>query len=316
MRHLFLIDPLEKLNIKKDSSLMLAHTIKESGDEVYLLFEKDFAFINHLKINVPVFSFNSSWDGESYYLKEFSLTNSKMITVDRECCLHMRFDPPFDARYLRYLWLLSFIEQKGVRVVNSAQGILKYNEKLTALAHPSSALSYVGGESEAFFTFIQLLKEKGFTDLILKPLDLFQGMGVTKISLNDPLLRDLFQQKVLEFKGVLVAQPFLKEVYQGEVRSIYFKGKELGSILKRPPEGAFLANIAQGAHYFPTTLSLQQRQACDEVAQQLLKEGIDWIAFDILGESLSEVNVTCPGLLVEVSNALKTNLALTLLEQF
>jgi glutathione synthase len=98
------------------------------------------------------------------------------------------------------------------------------------------------------------------------------------------------------------------------VRSLYFKGQELGSILKIPKAGEFLANIAQGAGFHAIELSANLKKECDDICKHLMSEGVDWVAFDILDNHVSEVNITCPGLLVEVSYAHKKNFAKTIAE--
>jgi glutathione synthase len=123
-----------------------------------------------------------------------------------------------------------------------------------------------------------------------------------------------FREKVIELGGPVIVQPYIKAVEKGEVRSVFFKGRELGSIMKTPKDGEFLSNIAQGATFGPHTLSETSRRRCEEVVRELAAHGVDWIAFDILADSITEVNITCPGLLVEVSYAHKRNLADELIE--
>jgi glutathione synthase len=98
-------------------------------------------------------------------------------------------------------------------------------------------------------------------------------------------------------------------VTKGEVRSLYFKQVEIGSILKVPKAGEFLSNIAQGATFTTHVLSDLSRSRCEAIVKELAAFGVDWIAFDILGDAITEVNITCPGLLVEVSYAHQKNLA-------
>ena len=143
----------------------------------------------------------------------------------------------------------------------------------------------------------------------MKPLDLYQGYGVEKISINQLEIEKKFESKVKENNGPIVVQPFCKEVENGEIRALYFKGKELGSILKIPKKGEFLANIAQGADFHAIELSPIVKKECDRICIELMRDGVDWVAFDIMGEHVSEINITCPGLLVEVSFAHKKNLA-------
>lgn len=314
MKHILFIDPIEKLNPKKDSTLMLATTMKKAGMEVYLLFEKDFYLSNKLNPEFQVYDFSSEFYEDGCYLKSFQLEALSLQALTIQDIIHMRIDPPFDTRYLRYLWMLRFYQEQGIRVMNSPDGILKYNEKLHAYAQPSSLASYVGSSVSEFMKFAELMKKEQHLELILKPLDLFQGIGVEKISIDRQDLRAKFESKVLENNGPVVAQPFCKEVTKGEIRSLYFKGIELGSILKIPKTGEFLANIAQGADFHAIELTKSVKEECNRICAELLLDGVDWVAFDIMGEHVSEVNITCPGLLVEVSFAHKKNLASVLLE--
>lgn len=314
MKHILFIDPIEKLNPKKDSTLMLATTMKKAGMEVYLLFEKDFYLSNKLNPEFQVYDFSSEFYEDGCYLKSFQLGALSLQQLTIQDIIHMRIDPPFDTRYLRYLWMLRFYQEQGIRVMNSPDGILKYNEKLHAYAQPSSLASYVGSSVNEFMKFSELMKKEQHLELILKPLDLFQGIGVEKISIDREDLRAKFESKVLENNGPVVAQPFCKEVTKGEIRSLYFKGIELGSILKIPKDGDFLANIAQGADFHAIELTKSVKEECNRICAELLLDGVDWVAFDIMGEHVSEVNITCPGLLVEVSFAHKKNLASVLLE--
>ena len=315
MAHIFFIDPLEKLSIKKDSSLMLAATMQKLGMDVKILFEKDFYVSNNSPLALGMYNFKAEFNADGAHLDSLVLTTPKIVELSSKDILHMRIDPPFDTRYLRYLWMLTYIETKGVKVINSPAGILKFNEKLHAYAQVSSLASYVGSSSYGFKKFIESLPSG--SEVILKPLDMYQGIGVEKISMQDTeLATERFSLKVLENNGPIVAQIFCAEVRQGEVRTLYFKGKELGSILKIPKDGDFLANIAQGASFHGIDLSPAIKKECDQICKHLMSEGVDWVAFDILDNHVSEVNITCPGLLVEVSFAHKKNFAHIIAESF
>lgn len=312
MKHIMFIDPIEKLNPKKDSTLMLAATMKGQGIDVALLFEKDFYVTNQGETVFRLYNFSSEFYEDGAYTRKFTLEDSYLYPLKTNDVIHMRIDPPFDTRYLRYLWMLRFLQGKGIKVLNSPDGILRYNEKLHAYSQPSSLHTYVGSSPDGFMEFVSRLSL--VPELILKPLDLFQGMGVEKVSTTQPDLLEIFRKKVADNNGAIVAQPFCPEVAQGEVRALYFKGKELGSILKVPKSGEFLANIAQGAAFHAIELDPPLKLECDRICRELMEEGVDWVAFDILGGHVSEVNITCPGLLVEVSFAHKKNFALKIIE--
>lgn len=311
MRHLLLIDPLEKLNIKKDSTLMLALAMQRRGIEVYVLFESDFAIQNGETHKLKVHSFEGSLKEDGIYLESFKTTGVKILELSSSDVLHMRLDPPFDSRYLRVLWMLDHLVSQGIRVLNDPKGIMLFNEKLYAYRQKGAFPSYVGASLRLAQEFVASLKPAP-EHLILKPMDLYSGIGVEKLSLDEWEKR--FEEKVIELAGPVIVQPFKTEVLQGEVRSLYFKGQELGSIMKVPKKGQFLSNIAQGATFSPHTLSEISRERCERIVKELAQYGVDWVAFDILADSVTEVNITCPGLLTEVSYAHKKNLADTLID--
>lgn len=309
MKHVFFIDPLEKLNIKKDSTLLTALEFQKNGIETYLLFEKDFYLRNDEKQSLEVYSFSGLNKKDSFYIDSFVIDKTNVINLNSGVCLHMRIDPPYDMRYQRYLWILrSFQNLYGVKVLNDPLGIMKYNEKLIAMELDEHIQSFVGSSLFGFNKFCKKLVEQGADELILKPLDLYSGIGVEKLSLKDLNLESIFNDRVKKYGGAIIAQPFMKEVYKGEYRSVFFYGQEVGSILKIPQKGEFLTNIAQGAQFKGIKLPESAYKQCKRIADDLMHENIPFLAFDILGNTITEVNVTCPGLFVEVSEANKINL--------
>jgi glutathione synthase len=312
MKHIFFIDKLEKLNPKKDTSLMMAASFKERGEKVFLIFEDDFYIDNKNVSNFKLYTFDHSFYKDSFYLEKFLILNAENLELHKNDVIHMRIDPPFDTRYLKFLWMLKFLEDQGIKITNSPVGILKYNEKLYAYAQESSLPTFIGSSIESLKLFLN--KNSDVEDFILKPLDLFQGIGVEKIKKSDAHFFNRFLEKVKENNGAIIVQKFNPSIYHGEIRALFYKGKELGSILKKPKDGVYLANIAQGASFDKIELSSHLMNECRLICKELDRDGVEFVAFDIMGESISEINITCPGLLVEVSIAHKKNLAYCFLE--
>jgi glutathione synthase len=306
MRQLLLIDPISKLNIKKDSSLMLALAMQRRGIETYIFFENDFAIHNQGIQKLRVHSFEGSLKEDGIYLDSFETTDEKVIELNSTDMIHMRLDPPFDSRYLRILWMLDHLVSLGIQVMNDPRGIMQFNEKLYAYRSQGATPSYVGQNLKLAQQFVQSLNPRP-SALILKPMDLFSGIGVEKLPLDNWFKR--FEEKVIELQGAVIVQPFVEAVTTGEIRSLFFKGEEIGTILKTPKDGEFLSNIAQGATFYAEPLSAVAKSRCVPIVKELMDYGVDWVAFDILADAVSEVNITCPGLLVEVSYAYRKNLA-------
>lgn len=315
MRHIFFIDPMDKLNIKKDSTLMMALSFKQMGEECYFLFEEDFYIRNDQKATLKVYPFDGAFKKEGFYLENLELKTSIDIDVLETDFIHMRIDPPYDTRYQRYLWMLDFLKQQtGAKVLNDPIGIMKNNEKLIAYKNCDIGhQSYVGSSLSGFNLFCTNLRNNGYQSIILKPLDLYSGIGVEKVELSDEKIEFKFTSKSKEFDGAIVCQPFIEDVYDGEYRSLYFDGVEIGTILKKPNEGEFLANIAQGAKFEKVQLPNKLKGMCDEMALELKEQGVRLVAYDLLGGRINEVNVTCPGLIVEVSYAYNENLCTRIL---
>ncbi len=309
MKHLFLIDSPENLVISKDSSLLWALSLKERGEYVRLLFRENLT-ISTLYAELEVCDFfGSIGNGTIFFIENFALDGppGERIRLGPECIIYMRLDPPIDLEYLEALWKLEFLRSRfKVRVSNHPVALAGMNEKLLAFALAKRPLpSYIGPPGRERDRFIKDLIAKGVKDFIAKPLDLFQGRGVRRFSSKEYLAGKI------ESEGGLIYQPFYQDIFQGEVRALFFQGEFRGAILKRPAPGGFLTNIAQGGSYEAIDLKTDDPkifQECEVVAQSLLEDGIDLIAFDVMGDALSEANITCPGLLVEMSNAFKRNL--------
>lgn len=313
MAHCFFIDHIDKLVIKKDSTILLATTLQNMGVEVYVIFEDDFYIDNYNNSQIEVSEFKSILEDDQIHIKSFQLTSQKQIKLSESDTIHMRLDPPFDTRYLRILWMLEFISKKtGAVILNSPRGIMFNNEKILAFEQENSLDSFIGNSIKGFTKFLDDSLKQDVKSIILKPLDLYQGIGVERVFITQSNIEEvinIFKNKSEELNGAIIAQPFDESIFNGEVRSLYFDGVELGSILKVPQKNNFLANIAQGATYKKHILNNVQENSCNLVASKLKEYGVRFIAFDLLGDNLSEVNITCPGLLVEVSSAFKKNLA-------
>ena len=307
MKHIILLDPITKLTVNKDSTLLFAKALKDSGNSVYFLFPEDF-IISTVDSDIELSSL-------SFKVENGSISSVEMVkTIDQISpgdIVHMRLEPPFDSNYLRVLWLLRFVQSKGVRIINDPAGIMNYQEKIYPMQSKNSTPTAVIRKFSQYKKFVHNFPEE--KKFILKPLDLFQGYGVTKINIDE--FSDLqFTDLLNSFGGLGIIQPFLNQIKQGEIRSTFFAGEEIGSILKIPPEGSFLANIAQGATFQKIELSAGVKKECKLIANELNAIGVPWVAFDLLDGKISEANTTCPGLIYETSKAYGENLALKIID--
>ena len=230
MRHVFIIDPLEKLVIKKDSTLLLAHTLSARA-EVLISFEKDWFFESGRgKKEVRCYQFDSELvDG--YHLKKFETTDEQMVELNREVLVHMRKDPPFDRSYLHMCWILQEVVKTGAKVINDPSQLLMINEKLIAYADPNTIPTLISRDVSVGVQYADKLRKEGHESVIIKPLDLYQGIGVQKVNIDNELSQKL-EKAIEDYQGVYVMQPFVKKVEEGEIRSVFFANQHIGSIIK------------------------------------------------------------------------------------
>jgi glutathione synthase len=215
-------------------------------------------------------------------------------------------DPPMNDHYVNALMILREWKHCGIRISNDVDGILGHQEKLTAYRqYPHALPSFVGGVGAGLADFVHMQLASGVTEFIVKPLNAYSGIGVAKLP-GAEIIEKLKTPNAFEY-SYLVCQPFWKGIHQGEFRSVFWKQKYLGSIIKRPKSGEYMANIAQGATFAAAEISPAVKKICEKINRELAADGIDLVAYDIMEDKISEVNVTCPGLLVELSHAHQKN---------
>lgn len=304
-QHIFIIDPLEKLVVKKDSTLLLAHTLGQR-ESAFVSFENDWFFESgEGSKTIKCYEFKAELE-DGFHLKSFQTTQQVELDLNENVVIHMRKDPPFDRTYLHLCWILQEVAKTGAKIINDPSQLLMINEKLIAYAATGTIPTVIARNAEIGVEFAKKMATAGYQEVIIKPLDLYQGIGVMKVAIDDYLAGNL-NQAIEDYQGVFVIQPFISKVSEGEVRSVFFAGEHIGSIIKIPPQGSYLANIAQGAKYHKVDLKPEVMQNCLRFSKELMAKGVPFTAFDILDDKISEINITCPGLLVEVANALEAN---------
>ncbi len=290
--HLFVIDPLESLNVALDSSLRIMHELAKLGHQVFC------CTINQLSWS----STQASADAHCAQIKfksgatNFSLQHHVNRSLKSFSAIHMRKDPPFDMDYVTATWLLDSAIG-ATRIYNSPQALRQYNEKLTILKFPRDChQSLVSSDPDALFRFAH---DQGGGDAVLKPLTLFGGRGVERIQLSDgeALIRKKLEEATANRTSPRLIQPFDPAVFIGEVRAFSAFGEPIAWCLKRPAHGNFLANTRAGAtleHYTPNHVEVER---VTRIARALLKDGVAFIGFDLIGGHVSEINLTSPRLL-------------------
>ena len=207
----------------------------------------------------------------------------------------MRKDPPVDQDYLVTTQLLSLLPRTA-SVLNDPRALRNWNEKLVILQFPRSIPpTLVSADRGEITRFVR--SQNGIA--CAKPLEGFAGKGVRRLETNDPNSITAIDEMTLYGSRPIMVQRFLPEVAEGEKRIFFVDGRPLGALLKIPPTGSFLTNPDLGGHLAPTTLSIKERRICAEISPFLKKNNIFFAGVDMIGERLTEINITSPGLVWE-----------------
>lgn len=296
MRHLFIIDPLEKLNLKLDSSLRMAGALAEKGASVYCCDAYELA---QTRDDDSAFGYARALHfkkGRSLDGLEISAKKEK-IPLKNFDAIHMRKDPPFDLEYLTATWLLNDAA-KFTKVYNDPKALRGLNEKLAIFRYPEfCAPTLVSAQEDELWEFL-MQTAKG--EAVLKPLHFHGGRGVKRLSLKSDGEAKCRQSLHEEFKDGItwrLMQPFNPAIHGGELRVFAAGGKTISWCRKIPQEGNFLANTAAGARIEKMLPDKKIQTRLEHIAKDLMNEGVYFIGFDVIGDLVSEINITSPRLL-------------------
>ena len=293
--HLFVIDPIESLNFPLDSSLRIARALREIGHETYICTPSQIEWGSREGCAV---AFARSLHSRENDISRYHLDPEKKLRLDFFKAIHMRKDPPYDLSYITCTWLLDTAAKAGVKVLNSPRSLRDYNEKLSIFQFPEAIQD--GLISTNPNSLMGFLKNEAKGDAVLKPLTLFGGRGVIRLTLKESNQSEIMQTLSYETANGMehrLIQPFDKKIFEGEVRVFTARGEAVSWCLKKPHGDNFLANTRSGA-----TLETYEPSDCEVkmiegIAQKLLREGIYYLGFDVIGGYVSEINLTSPRLL-------------------
>lgn len=292
MKLLFIVDPLENLKIPKDTSVAIMREAASRGHTLYTCLQHDIFLRNELvKINVAEFNFTEG-------VKWYALNDQKEISPKDFDVIIMRKDPPFDNEYLYSTYLLELAVNQGARVLNSPGAIRGWNEKLSVAKFPQFAPEFiVTSNSELIRTFLNQQK-----DIIVKPLDGMGGSGIFRLTQSDPNLGVILETATQFGTQTVMAQRYLPQILQGDKRIIVINGEPLPYALARIPKaGETRGNLAAGGTGVAQPLSKRDIEIATTVGKVLKENGLFLVGLDVIGDYLTEINVTSPTGMVEIS---------------
>ena len=218
----------------------------------------------------------------------------------------IRTDPPVDANYLHDTHILSMAQAEGVLMVNDPQGLRDYNEKLAALLFPQCCPpTLVSRDAKALRDFVA---EQGHC--VLKPLDGMGGRSIFQVRAGDPNTNVILETLTQHGRELALAQRYLPEIRDGDKRILIVDGEPVPYCLARIPQGnEFRGNLAAGGRGEGRPLSERDRWIAAQVGPELKRRGMLFVGLDVIGDYLTEVNVTSPTCIRELDQQFGLNIA-------
>ena len=281
---LFITDIYKNLNIKKDTSVLM---IEEAIKNNFIVFQCE---LNDLFVQDGIVHASSrNIISAGLTQVEGILKEDKKISDFKFS--FMRKDPPVDENYLNALHLLGLAEKQGATIFNKPNSIKEFNEKIFAL-HFNKYVpkTLITSNIEKIKDFYELHKK-----IIVKPLDGMGGISIYKIDdLNEDNL-NIINEMTNSEQTKIICQEFLEDIYDGDFRVLIIHGEPFEKTLARiPQKGNFKGNLAAGGKGTAMDISDFQRKLGEEIGEYLIKMGINFAGIDIIGEYLTEINITSP----------------------
>lgn len=290
---LFVMDPIESINIKKDTTFVVMLEAQKRGHRVSYCELKDL-FIKDGK------GHTQSTTVKLKRAKDFfKKGKSSVHKLDDFDIVWMRKDPPFNMDYIYSTYILSLVDESSTHVINHPKGIRESNEKIYSLHFrdyiPPTLVTKDIGRLNDF------LEETG-GEIVVKPLDGFGGEGIFYVKSGDFNKGPVFESITNFGSTFVMAQKFIKNVSKGDKRIIILNGEPIGAVLRVAAKGEFRSNFHSGGHPEVTSLTKRDLDICEAVKPRLLEDRLSFVGIDVVGGFLTEVNTTSPTCVQEINH--------------
>jgi glutathione synthase len=293
MKFLFVADPIQTFKPQKDSTLAMMAAAQKAGHQI---FHGNVGGLNWSRNHVRMVCHEIKVDRAKRPWFEL-IAESDLALKDFDAVL-MRADPPFDDEYLANTWLLSQAVREGARVFNSPTGLREHSEKLSIAEFPELTTPTIVTRSiEGIRDF-----HREHQDIIVKPLDGMGGMGIFRVGPDGINLGSIVETLGENGRRALMAQKYLPEITQGDKRLLMIRGKPVPYVLARVPQaGDIRGNLAAGGKGEARPLTDAEKKIADALGKKLYDRGLFLVGLDIIGDRLTEINVTSPTCFVEIT---------------
>ena len=295
------MDPIANINVKKDTTLAMLLAAQRRGWELYYMEQNNLSLDQGLARG-EVRRLSVQDNPEGWY----ELGSPQDIALYELDVLLMRKDPPFDMDFIYSTYILEAAQRAGTLVVNDPRSLRDCNEKLFATQFPQCCPPLIVAASAARLKAFHA--EHG--DVIFKPLDGMGGASIFRVKAGDPNLSVIIETLTDHGRQQIMAQKFLPEIVAGDKRILLVDGEPAEYGLARiPMSGETRGNLAAGGSGVAMPLTDRERWICAKVAPVLREKGLLFVGLDVIGDYLTEINVTSPTCVRELDRAHELDIA-------
>jgi glutathione synthase len=295
----FQIDHPDSLNYRTDSTLPIILESQKRGFKNYV-FQPHNVFMN----NKGIFAYANQIKFKSQSLNSFIISNKRILNLNNCKFLFIRQDPPFDMTYITSLYLLELLSKK-VRIVNDPKGIRNAPEKILMLQFskiiPPTLITRSPNEIKKF--------SNKYSSLIIKPLYGNGGESVFLLEKKDKNFNQIVENFLNKSSEPFILQKFIPEVKKGDKRVLIVNGSPVAAVQRVPKNNDIRSNIHVGGTVVKTKLTKNDLKICDTIKEELIKNNLFFVGIDIIGNYLTEINVTSPTCIQEIKKFSKIDVS-------
>ena len=301
------MDPIQSINFKKDTTLEMLLQAQGRGWELYYMEQNDL-FVRDGRAwarqrALEVFRDAGNWFSLDQDQDQDSNTPAPLANLD---VILMRKDPPFDLEYVYTTYILELAQKEGALIVNSPSALRNCNEKMFTSWFPDCTPPTL--VSRNYADLRNFLSEQD--DIIIKPLDGMGGASIFRLRTSDPNVGVILETITELQSRFVMAQRFIPEIVDGDKRILLIDGEPVPYALARiPASGETRGNLAAGGHGVGVPLSENDLRICARVAPDLRERGILFAGLDVIGDFLTEVNITSPTCVRELNDQFDLDIA-------
>lgn len=304
MKLAFILDQLDTIKIYKDSSFAMMHEAASRGHQLFVMQQGDLAWKNGQVVGFScALELTGQTDIGSYWYKKGGVEEVPLQEFD---VVLMRKDPPFDMEYIYSTYLLELAENQGARVINSPRGIRDHNEKFSiAKFSRFTPPTLVTRQQHLIRDFLNEYK-----DIVLKPLNGMGGASVFRVHNADHNISVIIETLTQYGTCTIMAQRYIPEIAQGDKRILLIAGEPVPYMLARIPKmGELRGNLAAGGFGIVKPLTGFDREIAKSIGPSLNDQGLKLVGLDVIGNYLTEINVTSPTCMREITDQAGFNVA-------